>query len=63
MIADMEANKKIRPIINELSLKGKKLNISFVFIPQSYFKVPKLIMLNTPRSFNMKTPNIIKSFF
>ena len=63
MIADMEANKKIRPIINELSLKGKKLNISFVFIPQSYFKVPKRIMLNTPRSFNMKTPNTIKLFF
>ena len=38
-------------------ISGKKLNISFVFILQSYFKVPKLIILNPPRSFNMKTPN------
>ena len=27
MIADMEANKKFNPIIFELFLKGKKLNI------------------------------------
>ena len=37
--------------------KRKKLNISFVVIPQSHFKVPKLIKLNAARPFNMKTPN------
>ena len=32
MIADMESNKKLSPIVNELFLRGRKLNISFVFI-------------------------------
>ena len=41
MIAGMEANEKISPIVTELFLRGRKLNIS-----QSYFKVPKTIRLN-----------------
>ena len=40
MIADMINNNKLNPIITELFIKGRKLNISFVFITQSYFKVP-----------------------
>ena len=32
MIADMEANKKLPPTITELFLRGRKLNISIVFI-------------------------------
>ena len=32
MIADMESNKKLSPIITELFLRGRKLNISLVFI-------------------------------
>ena len=32
MIADMESNKKLSPIVTELFLKGRKLNISFLFI-------------------------------
>ena len=47
MIATMEANKKLSPIVTELFLGGRKLNISIVFISQSYFKVPKIIRLNT----------------
>ena len=43
LIADMESNKKLSSIVTELFLKGRKLNISFVFITQSYFKVPKTI--------------------
>ena len=43
MIVDMEANKKLGPIATELFLGGRKLNISLVFISQSYFKVPKTI--------------------
>ena len=46
MIADMESNKKLSPIITGLFLRGRKLNISLVFISQSYFKVPKTIRLN-----------------
>ena len=41
----MLSNKKINPIITELFIKGRKLNISLVFITQSYFTVPKNIRL------------------
>ena len=41
--ADMEFNKIFSPIVNELFLRGRKLNISLLFILQSYFKVPKTI--------------------
>ena len=41
MIADMESNKKLSTIVTELFLRGRKLNISFVFTLQSYFEVPK----------------------
>ena len=41
MIADMEANKKLSPIVTELFLRGRKLNILHVFVSQSYFKVPQ----------------------
>ena len=43
MIADMLSNKKINPIITELFIRGRKLNISLAFITQSYFAVPKNI--------------------
>ena len=41
MIADMLSNEKLNPIITELFVRGRKLNISLVFITQSYFAVPK----------------------
>ena len=41
MIGDMESNKELIPIVTELFLRGRKLNILLVFISQSYFKVPK----------------------
>ena len=47
MIADMINNKKLNPIVTELLIRGRKLNISIVFITQSYFKVPKDIRLNS----------------
>ena len=40
MIADVEDNKKSNPIVIELFLRGTNLNMSLVFISQSYFKVP-----------------------
>ena len=41
MIADMINNKKLDSIVNELFIRGRKRNISILFITQSYFKVPK----------------------
>ena len=43
VIADMLSNKKLNPIVTELFIRGRKLNIYFVFITQSYFAVPKNI--------------------
>ena len=47
MIADMISNKKLTPIVMELFIRGGKLNISLVFITQSYFAVPKIIRLDS----------------
>ena len=47
MIADMIDNKRINSIVTELFIRGRKLDISIVFITQSYFKVPKDFRLNT----------------
>ena len=57
MIADMINNKKLNSIVTELFIRGRKLNISLVFITQSYFKVPKDVRLNTTHFFIMKVPN------
>ena len=45
VIADMESNKKLSPIVTELFLRRRKLNIFLDFISQSYFKVPEIIRL------------------
>ena len=47
MIADMINNKQIDSIVTELFIRGRKLNIYLRFITQSYFKVPKDVILNT----------------
>ena len=57
MIADMINNKKLNPVVTELFIRGRKLNISTVFITQSYFKVPKDVRLNSTLFFIMKIPN------
>ena len=46
IIADMEANEKLSAIANELFLSSRKLNISLIFVSQSYFKVTKPVRLN-----------------
>ena len=43
MIADMIHHKKLNSIVTELFIRGRKLNISLVFITQSYFKVPQML--------------------
>ena len=57
MIADMIHNKKVNSIITELFIRSRKLNISLVFISQSYFRVPKDVRLNTTHFFIAKVPN------
>ena len=57
MIADMSNNKKLNPVVTELFIRDRKLNISIVFITQSYFKVPKDVRLNSTHFFIMKIPN------
>ena len=37
---DMLSNKKLNPTVPELFIRGRKLNISLVFITQSYLTVP-----------------------
>ena len=49
--------KKLNSIVTELFIRGEKLNISLVFITQSYFKVPKDVRLNTSPFFIAKIPN------
>ena len=57
MIADMINNNKLNPVVSELFIRSRKLNISIVFIMQSYFKVPKDVRLNSRHFFIMKIPN------
>ena len=57
MIADMINNKKLNSIVAELFIRGRKLNISLIFITQSYFKVLKDVRLNSTHFFIMKIPN------
>ena len=57
MIADIMTNKKFQAIIKELFIRCRKLNISLVFITQSYFSVPKDVRLNSTHYLIMKTNN------
>ena len=56
VIADMLNNKKLNPIFTELFIRGRRLNISLVFITQSYFAVAKNIRLNSRDYFVLKIP-------
>ena len=47
MIADIISNKKLQPAVTELFFRGKKLNISLLFVTQSYLPIPKDVRLNT----------------
>ena len=56
MIADMIHNRKSNSRVTKLFIRGRKLNISRVFITQSYFKIPKDVRLNTSQVFIAKIP-------
>ena len=57
MIANMINIKKLNLVVTELFIRGRKWNISIVFITQSHFKVPKDVKLNSIHFFIMKIPN------
>ena len=51
MIVDMLSNNKLNPVVTELLIRGIKLNISLVFITQSFFAFPRNIRLHSIRFF------------
>ena len=57
MITDMINGRKLGSVVTELFIRGRKLNISLVFITQSYFKVPKDVRLNITDFFIAKILN------
>ena len=57
MIADIMTNKKFQSIIKELIIRCRKLNISLVFMTQSYFSVPQDVRLNSTHYLIMKINN------
>ena len=57
MIANIMSNKKCQAVIKELFFKYRKLNISFVFITQSYFSVSKDVIINSTHYMVMKINN------
>ena len=54
MIADIMRSEKFKAIVKELFIRCRKLNISIVFIAQSYFRSPKEARSNTTHYILMK---------
>ena len=57
MIADIIRSEKFKAIVKELFIRCRKLNISIVFITQSYFRTPKDSRLNSAHYILMKIGN------
>ena len=57
MNTDIINHKEVKSIVTELLIRGRKLSIFYVFITQSYFKVPKDVRLNSTHFFIMKISN------
>ena len=57
MITNIMTNIRFQAIIKELFIRCRKLNISLVFITQSYFSVPKDVRLNSTHYLIMKINN------
>ena len=57
MIADIEYNKNFKRIIKELFYRARKINVSVVFITQSYFRALKDARLNSTHYILMKINN------
>ena len=57
MIADMLRNKNLNPIVTQLFIRERKLNIYLAFNTQSYFAVSKNVRLNSTHCFIMEIEN------
>ena len=57
VIAGILSNTKLNPLVTELLIRGRKLNISLVFIKKFYFVASKNIRLYSTHYFIMKIPN------
>ena len=57
MIAGIMSSKKFQDIIKDFFIRCRKINISLVFITQSYFSVPKVVRLNSTHYLIMKIKN------
>ena len=57
LLGDIMTNKKFQFVIKELFIRRRKLNISLVFITQSYFSVSKEVRLNSTHYLIMKIHN------
>ena len=57
MVADIEYNKNFKRIIKELFYRARKINVSVVFITQSYFRALKDARLNSTHYIIMKINN------
>ena len=57
MIVIMLSNEKPNPIVTELFIKGRWLNIFLAFITQSYFAVPQNVRLSSTHYFLMEIPS------
>ena len=55
IIVDMLTSKKLNSIVTKLFIRDRKLNISFVFVPQPYFTVSKNIWPNSISSWKTET--------
>ena len=54
IIADMNSNKNLHPVVAGLFIRSQRLNISLIFVTQSYFSIPKDVRLNTTHFFIRK---------
>ena len=57
MIADTEYNKNLKKMIKELFYRGRRMNISIVFITQCYFRALKDTRLNSTHYILMRIGN------
>ena len=57
MIPDMINNKNLNSVKIELFIRSRKLDISLVFITQSYFRVSQVVRQNSTHFFIMKIPD------
>ena len=60
MIADISDYKKFQAIIKVFLIRCRKMNISLVFIAQSYFRIPKDVRLNSTHYLLVKINNRIE---